>query len=46
MVMSMKGLFSVEVLGVGDLKGLFLAGDLKIEVVSGVSNIIMVLFPC
>ena len=42
-MISMKGLFCLEVLGVGDLKGLFLAGDPKIEEVSGVGNDILVL---
>ena len=41
--MSMKGLFGLEFLGVGNLKGLFLAGDPKIEEVSGVGNVILVL---
>ena len=40
-MMSMKGLFGLEVLGVGDVKDL--AGDPKLEEVSGVGDVILVL---
>ena len=40
-MMSMKGLFCLEVLGVGDLKDL--AGDPKIEEISGVGDVILLL---